>query len=86
VRKREKGTSSMLSNGWLAADAIRQGARANTLRAMCVGNTLALYVNDALVVQVTDDTFDSGDVGLAGGTFSAANIRIEFDDLIVFQP
>lgn len=72
---------------WQSSDAIRLGEDAvNQLRAECVGDRLALYVNGQLVAEVQDSDFASGDVGLQAGTFDEAGTDILFDDFVVRQP
>jgi len=56
------------------------------VRADCVGSTLTLYVNGEKLEQVTDSTFDSGDVGLLGGSFETGGVDLLFDNFIVYQP
>src|SRR5687767_3728663 len=50
---------------WAQSDAVKQGIDTNTLRAVCVGDYLALYANDELVAQVNDSTYSEGFTGLA---------------------
>lgn len=69
--------------GWQTSDAIRVGPAENHLRAVCAGDYLALYVNDVLVADTTDDTYQSGQVGLAASAASRLGARIEFDNLTV---
>jgi tetratricopeptide (TPR) repeat protein len=72
---------------WQASSAIRLGDEAiNHLRAECVGDRLALYVNDQLVAEARDADFAFGDVGLLAGTFDDAGADVYFDDFVVQQP
>jgi hypothetical protein len=88
IRKMESGSFSVISgNGkWTSSDAVNQGVAGNTLKAVCDGNTLTLYVNDTQVAEATDDLFASGDVGLFAGTFGAAGASVEFSDFVVRKP
>jgi hypothetical protein len=66
---------------WTAADAIVQGSGAvNTLGILAEGEAIALLVNDTVVLDVTDDAFPSGGVGLALGTFTEGGIAVGFDN------
>jgi hypothetical protein len=65
---------------------IKQGAVSNMLRADCVGDKLGFYVNDNLLMERSDTSFISGDVGLIVGTFEAAGTEIQFDHLTVRSP
>lgn len=68
---------------WQTSDAINVGPAENRLRAVCVGDYLAFYVNDRLVAEATDPTYTSGQVGLAASAASRLGARIEFDNLTV---
>ncbi|MBN1888194.1 MAG: protein kinase [Thermoflexales bacterium] len=88
IRKQEDGDFSVIShNGeWLVSDIINPGLASNNLGAVCDGDHLALYVNGFLLLEATDGSFAEGDVGLAAGTFGAAGVRVEFDNLVVTEP
>ena len=66
--------------------AIQTGAATNHLRADCVGDTLALYVNDEKVAEAQDSDFASGDVALMAGSYDTPGVEILFDDFVVRQP
>ncbi len=70
----------------LFSSAINQGNSTNKITGICSGNQLALYVNDQLLVDVTDSDLASGQVGMFAGTFAeAADTSIFFDDFEVFS-
>jgi hypothetical protein len=71
---------------FVQSSAIQTGAATNHLRADCVGDTLALYVNDELVVEAQDADFASGDVALMAGSYDDPGVEILFDDFVVRQP
>jgi hypothetical protein len=58
----------------------------NRLRADCVGNTLALYVNGTKVLETTDYDFVSGQVGMVVGNRSTPGTDVQFDNFIVLKP
>lgn len=68
---------------WTASPAVHSGIDQNTIRAVCLGNQLAMYVNDELVASVVDNTYSSGYTGL---TAAASNfgVDISFDNLKVY--
>lgn len=71
---------------WHQSDAIRQGPAVNTLRAVCVNDTLALYANGTFLGRVTDSMYSaSGPVGLIAGANANAQVSIAFDDLTVYE-
>jgi hypothetical protein len=75
------GQSEMKASG-----DIKTGLAVNHLRADCVGDTLALYVNGFPVASVQDGTLKSGDVGLLAGTFSQPGVDLVFDNFVVLKP
>ncbi len=75
------GTDKMVTS-----DAIHKSSESNHIRLDCVGSTLTLYINGAMVSSTSDGTFHSGDVGLYAGTFATTDIDIFFDNFVVRQP
>ena len=70
---------------WTASDAIEVGPGRNHIRAICAGDYLAMYINDQFVGDATDDTYSSGQVGLAASAANVLGVRVEFDNLIVSE-
>jgi hypothetical protein len=68
------------------SDAIHQGSAYNRIRADCIADRLALYVNERKLAEVSDDQFKSGDVGLIAGTYDIAGTDVRFDNYTVYQP
>ncbi|MBN1964033.1 MAG: hypothetical protein JW910_05270 [Anaerolineae bacterium] len=64
-------------------EAVREGT--NTVRGVCVGSYLALYVNDEFVVAVEDSTYTSGVPALVAGGAPNNVMTIAFDNLRVFN-
>jgi LysM repeat protein len=48
--------------------------------------TLTLYVNGEALLQVEDETFETGAVGLMVGTRPVAGVEVHFDDLHLYLP
>ena len=69
---------------WQRSKAIHTGIDQNTIRAVCLGDHLAMYVNDELVASVVDDTYNSGYAGLAvaGGIHGT---DMSFDNLTLYS-
>jgi hypothetical protein len=67
---------------WTQSNAIRTGQNTNTLRAVCVGNYLAFYINGQFVAETTDSQFVEGLTGFAVATESD-RIAITYDDLTI---
>lgn len=57
-----------------------------TVVAACVGDKLALGVNDKILVEISDNTFRKGRIGLLTGTFESPNIIVAFDNFRVHRP
>ncbi len=72
-------------NEWTYSSAIPDST-SMTITATCVGDRLALAVNDLLLAEIRDDTFQSGQVGLLAGTFETGNILVAFDNYLVRKP
>lgn len=71
---------------WQASDAIVRAPGRNQMRAVCVGDYLALYVNDVLVAEATDDAYTRGQVGLAASAATRLGVRVRFDNLSIAAP
>ncbi len=63
-----------------------EGQSSLKMTASCVGSQLTLAVNDSVIASVTDDSFSSGYIGLAGGIFDDPGIAVSFDNLTVYAP
>ena len=68
---------------WSPSKAVHQGIDVNTIRAVCIADHLAMYVNNTLVASFTDDTYSSGYAGLAvaAGNHGA---DMSFDNLTLY--
>jgi hypothetical protein len=71
---------------WEFTDAVVLGSNTNSLRAVCDGDNLQLFVNGTLTVSTTDDTFADGDIALAAITFEDEITEIHFTNLSVTSP
>lgn len=74
------GQTEMLSSDFILTNSI------NHLRADCIGNTLAFFVNFNQIASAQDTDFPSGDVGLLAGSFSETGVDVSFDHFVVMQP
>ncbi len=83
---RTDGRSLEFLENWRETDAIRTGRETNHIRAYCVGDYLALYVNDEFVGDHTDSRIDDiGRVALMAGGVRDNRITVAFDNLVI-QP
>ena len=65
--------------------AIRQDRGINRIRAVCIGDYLALYVNGEFVAETRDSYFSSGYTGLSAAVVDEGEVDIAFDDLTVWE-
>ena len=65
---------------------IKQGQARNRVRAVCVGDYLALWVNDEFVAEARDRRASSGAVGLAGVmSYAGKRLSAAYDNLRVWS-
>lgn len=87
VGKVHQGTRFLLGQEMMAySPHINLGMSPNHLRADCIDDTLAFYVNQQPVALVYDADFISGDVGLLAGSFDQPGVDIIFDNFKVIKP
>jgi hypothetical protein len=70
---------------WSPSSAIARGQAQNRIRAVCVGNYLALYVNDTFVDDYFDSRYSSGVVGLTAAVPEGGEVIVTFDNLLLFE-
>ena len=71
---------------WHQSGAIKQGRAANTIRAVCAENYLALYANGEFLGEVKDSLYRrAGRVGLIAGASQGGTVHVAFDDLNVYE-
>lgn len=86
IAKMVDGQYSMIGAELLQySSAILQGQAVNHLRADCLGSTLRLYANDQLLMETSDATFSSGDVGVVVGSYQEGGVEVFFDNFLVQQ-
>ena len=57
----------------------------NTLGVLAEGSELAVLLNGQAVATATDDSFPSGSLTLAVGTFEEAHVSATFDNLSLWN-
>lgn len=66
-----------------ATDVIRQGVgETNHARLSCIGTQIRFWVNDALLVDWTDDTLTAGEFGLAVSAMDGDYSEVAFDNFV----
>jgi hypothetical protein len=68
--------------------AIRTGKDTNDYTVLCVGNTIALYINGTEVNTVTAKNYAlrEGQIGIGVSSFNVYPITVEFDYITISQP
>lgn len=84
IGMKHNGEFTVLASG--SEDKIFKEGQDNTLQADCQGNRLALHINGKPVLETTDDSIQSGFVGLVAGTPNEAGLIVYFDTFIVRKP
>jgi hypothetical protein len=69
---------------WKRSKAIKADIDRNTIRAVCVGDYLAMYINDTFVAEVSDDTYSSGYIGLSVAASENSDVDAAFDNLAIY--
>lgn len=68
------------------SDVIKRGQATNTIRAICIDDYLALWINDEFVAEARDNRASQGVVGLSGVmNYDNRDLIVEFDDLKVWD-
>ncbi|MBI1279839.1 MAG: hypothetical protein GC179_17055 [Anaerolineaceae bacterium] len=70
---------------WKASRAIHTGIDKNRMRAVCVDDVLALYVNDKLLIETQDGTYTTGYAGLAIAASPKTGADVIFDNLATYK-
>ena len=65
---------------WTPASALTTDG-VNRLGVWAEGSTIALFANDTPLAQVSDDSFATGVIAVAAGTFADPNLSAVFDDV-----
>ncbi len=87
IYRKQAGYLSMMGLTKMGfSEVIQRGGEANQITAICRGDQLALVVNDTKLMQVRDETFSYGDVGLIAGNLDQPGTNVLFDYFIVVKP
>jgi hypothetical protein len=66
------------------SERVRQGTDFNRIRAVCVGDYLALFANGFLLGEVRDGLYHSGTAGLTAAVPDGGDVSVEFDNVLIF--
>lgn len=70
---------------WQRSDAVYQGSALNEIRAVCIGDYLAMYVNGQFVAEAWDSLYTRGYAGVAFTSTQNTPVIVEFDNLTVWE-
>jgi hypothetical protein len=85
IRRSTNGGTEALVKWQDGGDVIATGANAqNILKAVCVGDRLAFYVNNRFLAEVRDTYFVDGATALAIGVAKRGTTDVTFDDVQVW--
>lgn len=70
---------------WTQTGVVNQNRGINRIRAACIGDYLALYVNDQFIAEARDARYREGYAGLTAAVAAGGTIDIAFDDLTIWS-
>lgn len=82
IRRGISGTIESII-AWTTHSAISQGANPNQIRAVCVGDYLALWVNGEFVADTHDSRYSRGFAGIAAVAPQGTPVEVRFDDYVI---
>ncbi|MEX1020555.1 MAG: hypothetical protein WDZ49_12905 [Litorilinea sp.] len=83
-RKRNNEWQTLVE--WTPSDALDSGEGAfNTLGILAEGTQIAVFANEVLLNEVTDEAFDAGSIALVVGTFDTGGVAIGFDGVYIWD-
>lgn len=80
----QNGEVTFLGEGTLESGILNPDG-SNRIAGSCIGNTLSLWVNGESVLNVQDDLYQSGSVGLMVGTRTGP-VEVHFDNFVLVRP
>ena len=81
------GARFSFTDDWVDTVAINQEiGSTNILKVVADGPKIAVYVNDTLLEEVTDNSYSAGNIALVAGTFGSVGTQVSFDNLAVYPP
>jgi hypothetical protein len=86
IQVRDGADINWLTEAWTESDSIRQEPDAlNRMMAVCVEDYLALYINNNLVYEVRDFTYQEGMAGMAVTLLDSGSVTVNFDNLLIWE-
>ena len=81
--RRSDGVSTIPIIKWQDSSAIYTDFRRNRIRALCIDDYLALYINGQFVADARNNLYTSGSVGIVVGIADEGEVDVTFDSLRV---
>jgi hypothetical protein len=69
---------------WTGSSDIQTGQARNRVRVVCVGDYLALFVNDTFIAEYRDTLYSRGVTGLTAAVPEGGDVVVTFDNLLIF--
>jgi hypothetical protein len=70
---------------WTESPVVNQGQTSNKLRAVCIDDYMAFYVNDVFVAETRYDWLEEGNMGLVVNSPESTEIAVRFDDVKIWE-
>ncbi len=70
---------------WAQTGVVNQDRGINRIRAVCIGDYLALYVNGQFIAEARDSRYSEGYAGLSAAVADGGTVDISFDDLNIWS-
>jgi hypothetical protein len=70
---------------WTESSVVNKGAATNKIKAVCVDDYLAMYVNDVFVAETRYDWLEEGNMGFVVNSPESTTIAVRFDDVTMWD-
>lgn len=70
---------------WTEHPAINRALDTNTIRAVCVDDYFALYINDQFIAEARHDWLEEGNMGLVISSPDGVEVAVKFDDVTIWD-
>jgi hypothetical protein len=70
---------------WTESSVVNQGTASNKIRAVCIDDYLALYVNDVFMAETRYDWLIEGNTGLVVNSPESTTIAVRYDNLTIWD-
>ena len=85
ILKRERGMIEFIDKGKDQNGVILGDNALNRIRGDCIGDKLTLYVNGIKLLEVTDNDFKEGGIGMLAITFTEKTLLVSYDYFAAYE-